>query len=119
MTSWVGIDVGTQSLKVVVWQPAAGGSRVLAEASSAYGVDYPRPRWAQQDPAAWEQALVRTVAIAMTAAGLDVDAIAGLGVTGQLDGTIAVSAAGEAVVPALRWEEQDVACHQPLSACRN
>jgi len=42
----VGIDIGTQSLKVVV---ADERFRALGEASRAYGISFPRPGWAEQD----------------------------------------------------------------------
>ena len=42
----IGIDIGTQSLKVVVTDEAL---KVLGEASIHYAPSYPQPGWAEQD----------------------------------------------------------------------
>ncbi len=34
---------------------------ILGGASSAYGPDYPRPGWAEQAPALWEDVLAPTI----------------------------------------------------------
>jgi len=99
----VGIDVGTQSLKVVV---AGDDLAVLGDASCSYGVDHPRPGWAQQDPHLWEQALGPTVAEALERAGVAPGQVAAIGVAGQLDGCVAVGNDGQALGPCLIWMDR-------------
>lgn len=120
MAIWLGLDVGTQSLKAVLWQPSGGpdGGKVLAEASRSYETAYARARWAEQDPRDWEQAIGGAISAALAKAGLDGSAIAGLGITGQLDGAIATSASGEALAPALIWQDKRSDCALPLSEAR-
>lgn len=120
MAIWLGLDVGTQSLKAVLWQPSSGpdGGRVLAEASRSYETAYARAHWAEQDPRDWEQAIGGAIAAALEKAGLDGSAIAGLGITGQLDGAIATSASGEALAPALIWQDKRSDCALPISEAR-
>jgi xylulokinase len=118
MAIWLGLDLGTQSLKAVLWQLVGGvtGSRVLSEASSAYVTSYPQPHWAEQAPRDWELATGRAIAAALTAAGLAPSDLTGIGVTGQLDGAIAVSDAGEPLSPALIWQDRRSDCnHLPIS----
>ncbi len=80
-----------------------GALAVRGQASRAYGFDQPRPGWAQQDPDVWEAALGPVVAEALARAGLAPDAVAALGVAGQLDGCVAVGADGAALGPCLIW----------------
>ena len=50
---YVGVDLGTRSLKVLA---IAGDGAVVAEAEAALGYDEPRPGWAETDPATWLRA---------------------------------------------------------------
>jgi glycerol kinase len=56
----VGIDVGTQSLKVVLVDEQFN---LLGEASSQYPVTYPQPGWAEQHPSIWETVLEPTIMV--------------------------------------------------------
>ncbi len=96
----VGVDIGTQSLKVVVLD---GALAVRGQASRAYPFDQPRPGWAQQDPALWEAALAPAVGEALGRAGLDPREVEAVGVAGQLDGCVAVGKGGEPLGPCLIW----------------
>ena len=99
----VGIDIGTQSLKVAVTDRAL---RVRGEAATPYRAQFPRPGWAEQDPPLWEHALGPTIARALGEAGAAPAEIAALGVCGQLDGCIAVDAGGRALTPCLVWMDR-------------
>lgn len=102
----LGIDVGTQSLKVVVLGPDLA---LLGQAATGYQPSFPRPGWAEQDPRLWEDALAPTIARALDAAGLKPDAVAALGIAGQLDGCIAVDHACRPLVPCLVWMDRRAA----------
>ncbi|MGH7185207.1 MAG: xylulokinase, partial [Pseudomonadota bacterium] len=99
----VGIDIGTQSLKVAIANHAL---KVLGEASSSYRVRFPQPGWAEQDALLWERALGPTIARALGAAGARSKQIAAVGLCGQLDGCIAVDAAGKALTTCLIWMDR-------------
>jgi xylulokinase len=99
----VGIDIGTQSLKVAVTDRAL---RIRGEAATPYRAQFPRPGWAEQDPALWERALGPTIARALGEAGATPAEVAALGVCGQLDGCVAVDAAGQALTPCLVWMDR-------------
>jgi xylulokinase len=120
MAIWLGLDVGTQSLKAVLWQPGSGpeGGRVLAEASRGYETVYAHAHWAEQDPRDWERAIGGAIAAALDKAGLAGSDVAGLGITGQLDGAIATSADGEALAPAMIWQDKRSDCALSLSQAR-
>jgi xylulokinase len=99
----VGVDIGTQSLKAVVVDE---GLAVLGESQSPYRPTFPRPGWAEQDPALWEGSIGGTIAGALAAAGRRSGDVAGIGLAGQLDGCIATDASGRALAPALIWMDR-------------
>lgn len=117
---WLGIDLGTQSLKAVLWRPHSSGrgGEVLGEGSQPYGVSHPQPGWAEQSPADWEAALGPAIAAAMTRAQARHAEVCAIGVTGQLDGTVAVDGEGRALAPALIWQDKRASCELPLTAGR-
>ncbi len=102
----LGIDVGTQSLKALVvderLRPRGRADRPLA-------VHHPRPGWAEQDPRDWLLALRPAIGEALLAAGIGPDAVVAVGVTGQLDGAVAVDAGCEPLAPALIWMDRRAA----------
>jgi xylulokinase len=99
----IGIDIGTQSLKVVVTDTSL---QLKGEASAAYQPEYPEPGWAEQDPALWEQALAPTIARALDGAGIAASEITALGIGGQLDGCIAVDQNNIPLHPCLIWMDR-------------
>jgi hypothetical protein len=58
MNHLIGVDIGTQSTKCPLVDL---GGRVVAQASTAYQPDTPRPLWAQQDCAVWFDAVRHSV----------------------------------------------------------
>ncbi|MDX1575541.1 MAG: FGGY family carbohydrate kinase [Kiloniellales bacterium] len=100
---YVGVDIGTQSLKAVVCNEVL---EVAGEAAVSYEPSFPRPGWAEQDPALWERALAPAVARALANAGIAPDDVRALGIAGQLDGCIAVGRDGTALAPALIWMDR-------------
>ncbi len=102
----VGVDLGTQSLKVVVTDEALA---VIAEASVPYQPSVPRPGWAEQDPQRWLDAL----APALAQTGVDLAGVTAIGVAGQLDGCVPVDAGGAALGPCLIWMDRRATAELP------
>lgn len=102
----VGIDLGTQSLKAVVCNERMNvlGSHAIAQVTA-----YPRPGWAEQDPRAWERALAPAIEGALMAAGVQASDVGAIGISGQLDGCVAVDAHGQALRAALIWQDKRAA----------
>jgi len=99
----VGIDLGTQSCKVVVCDDDL---RVRGSHAVPLATWHPRPGWAEQDPRAWEAALAPAIAGALARAGLAPSAIDALALAGQLDGCVAVDPAGAPLHPCLIWQDR-------------
>jgi xylulokinase len=98
---YLGIDLGTSSLKALVSDDQ--GSPV-ASATSAYPLARPRPGWAEQDPEHWWVALVSTMR-ALEAGGVALRDIAALGLAGQMHGLVLVDGLGAALGPCHTWAD--------------
>lgn len=97
----LGIDLGTQGLKALV---VGEDFEVLGSGFCACPVHFPRPGWAEQDPGDWEVALGQAVGQAVSEAkGARVEAV---GITGQLDGCLAVDADARPLGPCLIWMDR-------------
>lgn len=90
----IGIDIGTQSLKVVLTDESLN---VCGEASVHYVPSYPQPGWAEQNTSLWLNALKSVIAAALAAAKCKPTDISGLAIGGQLDGCIGVNHQGNAI----------------------
>ena len=97
----VGCDVGSQGTNSALYD--AEGTLIASE-YQAYDVSFPRPAWAEQDPALWIDAVVATVG-KLTASTPD-GSIKGLSFGSQLDGMVACDSAGEPVGPAMIWMDR-------------
>ena len=91
---FLGIDLGTSSVKAVVLDRS---HRLLATASAPLTVDAPQPLWREQDPAQWWQACDVAVGAALQAlrhCGRAAGEIEAIGLTGQMHGATLLDARG-------------------------
>lgn len=97
---FVGIDGGTESIRAGVFD-AAGTP--LAFAATAYETNFPRPGWAEQNPADWWDALGRSVRKAVADSGIANSEISAICADTTCCSVVALDAEGHAVRPALIW----------------
>src|SRR5262247_1738734 len=100
---FLGIDVGSQSLKAVLLD---GALRLAGRGGRGYPIAFPQPGWAEQEPRLWEAALGPAVAEALAAAGRGPRDVAAGGIAGQLDGSVPVDAGGRPLGPCLIWMDR-------------
>jgi xylulokinase len=98
VTALVGLDVGTTGVAAIAISP---DGEVLARAERDYPLSTPRVGWSEQDPEDWWWAA--EAAVAEVSAGRE---IAGIGLSGQMHGLVALGAAGEVLRPAILWNDQ-------------
>ncbi|PJJ65150.1 xylulokinase [Compostimonas suwonensis] len=104
MTVFLGIDVGTTTVKASIVDDQA---HVLAEASIGYPTSFVRTSWVEQDPQAWWTATLTVLARLASEAGREVmAAVAGISVSSQAPTLLALDAAGSPVRPALIWMDR-------------
>jgi xylulokinase len=99
----IGIDVGTQSLKAIA---VGRDMKARGHGSVSYQPSYPRPGWAEQDADLWLSALRPAIGEALQAARLTADDVMAIGVTGQLDGCLAVGSDGSPLAPCIIWMDR-------------
>ncbi len=99
-TALVGLDVGTTGVKAVAVAP---DGHVLGRAERGYPLSTPRPGWSEQDPEDW---WARALAAISDLGPLE---IAGIGLSGQMHGLVALDAADRIVRPAILWNDQRTA----------
>ncbi|HEU4657534.1 MAG TPA: xylulokinase [Capillimicrobium sp.] len=100
MTAVVGLDVGTSGVKGIA---LAEDGTVVARAEREYGLSIPRPGWAEQDPEDWWRAAQSVLAVLRGATG---DRPAGIGLSGQMHGLVALDRSGRVIRPAILWNDQ-------------
>ena len=93
----VGLDVGTTGVKVLALAPDGA---IVARSEHHYGLSHPRPGWSEQDPADWWTAAQAALA---DLKGIE---IAGIGLSGQMHGLVALDAAQRVLRPAILWNDQ-------------
>src|SRR5580765_8351498 len=96
----VGLDVGTTGVKALA---VAADGTVVARSESHYGLSQPQPGWSEQAPEDWwagsEAAL----------AALGRHEVAGIGLSGQMHGLVALDERERVLRPAILWNDQRTA----------
>src|SRR5215212_6629246 len=100
MATLIGVDVGTSGTRALA---VTTDGELVAEATRAHELLTPRPGWSEQDPAQWWKATKEVLAEVAR------DDVVGLGLTGQMHGSVFLDAAGEVIRPALLWNDQRTA----------
>lgn len=103
MKSLLGIDLGTSSVKAVL---LGEGGAVQGVAQEEYGIDIPRPNWAEQNPDAWWRATCAVVRKVVQFAGVRPGGIQAIGFSGQMHGTVFLGKDGAPLRPAIIWADQ-------------
>jgi xylulokinase len=96
----IGLDVGTGGTRALAID--AEGD-VVADAREAHDLLTPRPGWTEQRPEDWWQAAKQVLAEVAAAAD---DEIVGLGLAGQMHGSVFLDSADAVIRPALLWNDQ-------------
>lgn len=95
----IGIDVGTSAVKGLL---VALDGTVLAVAARAYPLLTPAPGWTEQDPETWWQATLEV--LTELAGKADVE-VMGLGLAGQMHGSVFLDGQDQVIRPALLWND--------------
>jgi len=104
MSIVIGLDVGTSGTKAIAMDESG---QLLASALAEYPLHSPKPGWAEQDPADWERAAYE--ALAQLSSKIPAAHVKGLGLTGQMHGSVFLDADNRVLRPALLWCDQRTA----------
>jgi len=106
---WLGIDVGTSGLKALAVDESG---KALASSLVEYGMQTKKPGWAEQDPEQWWAALKKALAMLKKKIPSLPDALAGIGLTGQMHSSVFLDANCRVLRPAILWCDQ-----RPVREC--
>jgi len=102
----LGLDVGTTGTKALLIDESGA---IVARAVSEYELATPHPNWAEQDPADWWQATCQTIQSVLAEADVAGDEVAGLGLSGQMHGSVFLDENDQVIRPAILWCDQRTA----------
>ncbi len=97
---YLGLDLGTSSLKGVLIDETQA---VAGQATAPLSVDRPASGWSEQSPVAWLRA-AEAVFDAL-AAGHDLSAVRGIGLSGQMHGATLLDASDDVLRPCILWND--------------
>lgn len=102
MSLFLGLDVGTQGTKGLLWDAASGA--VKARAAQGYGLlEGLPPGAAEQHPQIWIDAVEAVTRQLIEAPGVTSDAIRAVGVSGQQHGLVVLDEAHQVIRPSKLW----------------
>ncbi len=100
--TFLGLDIGTSSVKALL---VDAGQRVVAEASTPLSVSRPHPLWSEQDPDIWVAGVEAAVAAIRRHAPKEFEALAGIGLSGQMHGATLLDSHDKPLRPAILWND--------------
>jgi len=103
MTYFLGIDIGTSGTKTLLINEAGAA---IASATFEYPLSTPRPLWAEQDPEDWWKASAAGVKEVLAKSGIDPKLVKGIGLSGQMHGSVFLDKNDKVLRPALLWCDQ-------------
>ena len=110
--NYIGIDIGTSSVKALLIDEKG---QVIKIAVPEYSFYTPKPLWAEANPQDWWEAT--QVAIKQLTESIELSQIAGIGLTGQMHGMVALNKEGIVLRPCIMWNDQrsHLECEEILS----
>src|SRR5271165_5009228 len=100
--TYLGLDIGTSSVKALL---VDADQKVVAEASPSLSVSRPHPLWSEQDPEDWVSGVEAAVAAIRRHAHAEFEALAGVGLSGQMHGATLLDANDKPLRPAILWND--------------
>lgn len=100
MSNYLGLDLGTSALKVVVIN---NKGEVLSSCSVSYPLSFPHPGWSEEEPEAWWNACKKGIKKVLE--DVDPNTIKGIGTAGQMHGLVTLDKNDSVIRPAILWND--------------
>lgn len=100
MRLFIGIDLGTSSLKLLLVDEQG---KIHNEATKEYPLEFPKPGWSQQNPQDWKKAVFEGIPELLS--GFDASSVMGIGCGGQMHGLVVLGENDEVIRPAILWND--------------
>ena len=101
--NFLGIDLGTSSVKIIVMDEEG---KVIASLSKEYPVFYPEQGWAEQNPEDWWNATKEGIKELIENKQIDGKTIKSIGFSGQMHGLVTLDENDNVLMPAILWCDQ-------------
>jgi len=111
MSYFIGLDIGTSAAKAVLCDQ---DGKIIAIGQQEYPLYTPFPLWSEQNPADWWEGSNKAIQQVLAFANIDPSKVAGIGLTGQMHGSVFLDKGNNVIRPALLWNDQRTAkeCEQ-------
>src|SRR5258708_16260905 len=106
MPHLLGIDIGTSGTKTLICDQRG---KVLATAMAGHAISSRKPGWSEQDPEDWWSAACKATQAVLKKAKLKPGDITGIGLSGQMHGSVFLGNGEKPLRPALLWNDQRTA----------
>lgn len=103
MSVYLGIDIGTSGTKALLGRE---DGKVLATATAEHPSSHPQPGWSEQQPADWWKSSVQSARQVLAKSGVKGGEVKGIGLSGQMHGSIFLDKSHLVLRPALLWNDQ-------------
>lgn len=103
MAVFLGIDIGTSGTKTLAMRE---DGKILSSATVEYPLYSPKPGWSEQDPEDWWKATVKSVKKVLKDGKISPGSVKGIGLSGQMHGSVFLDKKHEVIRPALLWNDQ-------------
>ena len=102
MSTYLGIDLGTSSSKVIIMDESQA---ILASASHHMDVSRPHPGWSEQNPADWISATTAAIDELKAKHGELLARVQGVGLSGHMHGATLLNRRDEVLRPCILWND--------------
>ena len=100
MTYYIGIDLGTSSVKVLLLEK---GGTVVSSVTKDYPLSFPQAGWSEQNPEDWYN---RTIAaLQVLCADIDPKQVRAVSFSGQMHGLVLLDENDDVIRPAILWND--------------
>ncbi|MBE3127428.1 MAG: xylulokinase [Candidatus Atribacteria bacterium] len=99
----LGIDIGTSGTKGVLMDREG---KIYARTGREYSINIPQPGWAEQDPKMWWEATIQVIREVIKESEVNPRQIRGIGLSGQMHGTVFLDKNLQPLRPAIIWADQ-------------
>ncbi len=103
MPHLLGIDIGTSGTKTLICNE---DGNVIATALAEHPIATPKPGWSEQNPSDWWDSTIAATKAVLKKAKLKGHDIGGVGLSGQMHGSVFLGDGERALRPALLWNDQ-------------
>ena len=99
---YIGIDLGTSATKLMLVTEAG---EIVNSITKEYPLYFPHPGWSEQNPSDWWSACFEGISELIK--GYDANAIAGIGLGGQMHGLVVLDEMDTVIRPAILWMKEN------------